>query len=207
MDQFEEPWFTCFISKVEDDPRDEITNNMDVSQIKDKTKRLFKLYMKKKKEYWSSLATKRRIQTSTITNPKPIVSMTKNNKAQKKSWSADRLNELSKPRFDYYEYTEEVTTWRRYRQVNIQRIYDLATPRRVASSVDQAPRKCNCCKVPLSVLLPRIEKLSIPPKRTNVVEQIKSDEDTFSVKKSALKYVASERLKRLATPRPMYHED
>lgn len=41
--------------------------------------------------------------------------------------------------------------------------------------------QCNCCKVPLSVLLPRIEKLSIPPKRTNVVEQIKSDEDTFSV--------------------------
>lgn len=34
-----------------------------------------------------------------------------------------------------------MTTWRRFRQVNIQRIYDLATPRKIASSVDQAPRK------------------------------------------------------------------
>ncbi|XP_060852953.1 uncharacterized protein LOC132930871 [Rhopalosiphum padi] len=194
----------CIISKVDDDPRDEIKNNMNVSQIEDKTKKLLKLYLKKKKEYWSSLARKKCIQTSITTKPKPIVSLMNNNNGQKKSLNTNRLNELSKPRFDYYEYMEEtVTTRRHFGQVNIARINDLATPRRIASSDDQAPRKCNCCKVPLSVLLPRIEKLSVPPRRTDVAEHVKTDEDTFSVKKSALRYVASERLKRLATPRPL----
>ncbi|XP_022162574.1 uncharacterized protein LOC111028293 [Myzus persicae] len=190
----------CIISKVDDDPRDEIIDNTIISQAEDKTKRLLQLYLKKKKEYLSSLATKKCIQTSTTT--KPIVYKLNNNNMQKRSWNTNRLNELSKPRIDYYEYTEEiVTTRRRFRRVNISRINDLAIPRRTASSVEQAPRKCNCCTVPLSMLLPRIERLSVAPRRTDIAEHIKTDEDTFSVKKSALKFVASERIKQLATPR------
>ncbi|XP_025198735.1 uncharacterized protein LOC112597041 [Melanaphis sacchari] len=131
-----------------------------------------------------------------------------NNNVKRKSWDRNRLQELSKPKFDFYEYTEETVTIRRhFRTIDFERIKDLATPRRVTSSVEQAPRKYNCCKVPLSVLLPRLEKLSVPPRRTDVTEHVKTDEDTFSVKKSALKYIASERLKRLATPRPLYLVD
>ncbi|KAL5239771.1 hypothetical protein ACI65C_007181 [Semiaphis heraclei] len=194
----------CIISKIDDDPRDEIINDAIVTQVEDKTKRLLRLYLKKKKEYLSSLATKKCIQTSTTT--KPIVYKLNNSNVPKKSWDINRLNELSKPRIDYYEYTEEiVTTRRRFRRVNIARINDLATPRRTASGVEQAPHKCNCCTVPLSMLLPRLKRLSVASRRTDIAEHIKTD--TFSVKKSALKYVASERLKRLATPRSVHQAD
>eukprot|EP00102_Acyrthosiphon_pisum_P025929 XP_016663139.1 PREDICTED: uncharacterized protein LOC100571633 isoform X3 [Acyrthosiphon pisum] len=164
----------CIISKVDDDPRDEIINTINISQVEEESKRLQKLILKKRKEYWSSLTTKKCIQTSKTS--KPIV------------------------------YKEEIVR-RRFRRVDISRINDLATPRRTASDVEQVPHKCNCCTVPLSMLLPRIERLSVPPRRTDTAEHVKTDEDTFSVKKSALKYVASERLKRLATPRISYQED
>ncbi|XP_008186859.1 uncharacterized protein LOC100571633 isoform X2 [Acyrthosiphon pisum] len=190
----------CIISKVDDDPRDEIINTINISQVEEESKRLQKLILKKRKEYWSSLTTKKCIQTSKTS--KPIVYKLNNKNVQKKLWNTNRLNELSKPRFDYYECTEEIVR-RRFRRVDISRINDLATPRRTASDVEQ----CNCCTVPLSMLLPRIERLSVPPRRTDTAEHVKTDEDTFSVKKSALKYVASERLKRLATPRISYQED
>lgn len=41
--------------------------------------------------------------------------------------------------------------------------------------------QCNCCTVPLYMLLPRIERLSVPPRRTDITEHVKTDEDTFSV--------------------------
>ncbi|CAI6349663.1 unnamed protein product [Macrosiphum euphorbiae] len=59
----------CIISKVDDDPRDEIINTINVSQVKEKSKRLQQLILKKRKEYWSSLATKKCVQTPTTTNP------------------------------------------------------------------------------------------------------------------------------------------
>ncbi|KAL4098300.1 hypothetical protein QTP88_022938 [Uroleucon formosanum] len=138
----------CIISKVDDDPRDEITNIINVSQVGEESKRLQKLILKNRKEYWSSLATKKCIQPSTST--KPIV------------------------------YKEEIVK-RRFRRVDISRINDLAIPRRMASDVEQAPHKCNCCTVPLYMLLPRIERLSVPPRRTDITEHVKTDEDTFSV--------------------------
>eukprot|EP00102_Acyrthosiphon_pisum_P025931 XP_016663141.1 PREDICTED: uncharacterized protein LOC100571633 isoform X4 [Acyrthosiphon pisum] len=93
----------CIISKVDDDPRDEIINTINISQVEEESKRLQKLILKKRKEYWSSLTTKKCIQTSKTS--KPIVYKLNNKNVQKKLWNTNRLNELSKPRFDYYECT------------------------------------------------------------------------------------------------------
>ncbi|VVC36075.1 Testicular haploid expressed repeat [Cinara cedri] len=229
---------TNIISKIEDDPRDKLLCRS--QDLRKKSAKAIKKYRQTKNEYWSSLAKPKRPY---IPKTAPVFLNT-NKIKNKKSWSIERTNELAKPKVDFYEFTEQLKITKRFlRPSNIGRINELAIPRMTPLDVNQnmerlsasrkvplsmllprlerlsIPPKRNDMneinrydhetfssarrKVPLSMLLPRLERLSIPPKRNDINEIIRPDHETFSVKKSALKFVASDRLIRLATPRPV----
>ncbi|XP_050528177.1 uncharacterized protein LOC126898280 [Daktulosphaira vitifoliae] len=102
----------------------------------------------------------------------------------------------------------EVYTRRRFRSLkefedHLERLDELSTPRKSSSVSSDFTSKHYYPRIPLRKLSTRLDKLSIPIKRNDFIN-LKSDEETFSVKKSSLKFVASERIKQLATHRPLH---
>ncbi|XP_050438138.1 uncharacterized protein LOC126844206 [Adelges cooleyi] len=127
-----------------------------------------------------------------------------NNSARQYLINHDRLRELSQPKFSY-QYTERVYARKRFSgpkqfESHLDRLNELAAPRKTSVT------SCSTCcyyKVPLSKLSSRIERLSVPIKRDESVN-VKPDEESYSVKRSSLKFVPTERIKRLATPRSLH---